>query len=157
MADMFIKIVGIAGESQDEVHSGQIDILSWRWKMSQQSSMMAGSGGGVSKATVNDLEFIHHIDRASPNFMRYCLTGRHVPEVILYARKAGGVALEFLKITMGHVIITGVEPSGMANQFLEHVTLSFARVKQEYTVQGQLGTSNGTVTASFDIKENRDQ
>jgi type VI secretion system secreted protein Hcp len=157
MADMFVKIVGIAGESQDEVHRGQVDIASWHWKMSQQSSMMAGSGGGAGKATVNDLEFVHQIDRASPNLMRYCLTGRHIPEVILYARKAGGTPLDFLKITMGDVVITGVEPSGVMDKFWEHVTLSFARVKQEYIVQGQFGTSNGTVTASFDIKENTDR
>lgn len=157
MADMFLKIIGIAGESQDEVHRGEIDVDSWRWKMAQQSPMMSGSGGGAGKATVNDLEFIHQIDRASPNLMRYCLTGRHIPEAILTARKAGGAPMDFLKITMGDVVITGVEPSSAADQFLEHVTLSFARVKQEYTVQGKLGTSNGTVTASFDIKENRDQ
>ena len=157
MADMFLKIVGIAGESQDEVHRGEIDVDSWRWKMAQQSSMMSGSGGGAGKSTINDLEFVHQIDRASPNLMRYCLTGRHIPEVILSVRKAGGVPLDFLKITMGDVVITGVEPGSVADQFLEHVTLSFARVKQEYTVQGKLGTSNGTVTASFDIKENRDQ
>lgn len=157
MADMFVKIVGIAGESQDEVHRGQIDIASWQWKMSQQSSTMAGSGGGAGKATVNDLEFIHQIDRASPNLMRYCLTGRHIPEVILYARKAGGVPFEFLKITMGDVVISGVEHIAAEDTYWEHVKLSFARVKQEYTVQSQLGTSNGTVTASFDIKENTAQ
>ncbi|WP_322056104.1 type VI secretion system tube protein Hcp [Paraburkholderia sp. J63] len=157
MADMFLKIIGIAGESQDEVHRGEIDVDSWRWKMAQQSSMMSGSGSDAGTATVNDLEFVHQIDRASPNLMRYCLTGRHIPEAILTARKAGGAPMDFLKITMGDMVITGVEPSSAADQFLEHVTLSFARVKQEYTVQGKLGTSNGTVTASFDIKENRDQ
>ncbi|BFG75397.1 type VI secretion system tube protein Hcp [Paraburkholderia terrae] len=107
MADIFLKINGIAGESQDAVHSGQIEVDSWRWKMAQQSTMMSGSGGGAGKATINDLQFVHQIDRASPNLMRYCLTGRHI-----------------------------------------------ARVKQEYKVQSDLGTSAGTVTASFDIKEN---
>ena len=154
MADMFIKIDGIAGEAQDDVHRGEIDVASWHWRMSQQSSMMPGSGGGAGKATINDLEFIHQIDRASPNLMRYCLTGRHIPKVVLSVRKAGGVPLDFLKITMGDVVVTSVEPSGASNKHWEHVTLSFARVKQEYIVQGKLGTGNGTVTASFDIKEN---
>jgi type VI secretion system secreted protein Hcp len=54
MADMFIKIDGIAGESQDEVHRGEIDVASWHWKMAQQSSIMSGSGGGAGKATVCD-------------------------------------------------------------------------------------------------------
>lgn len=157
MADMFIKIDGITGESQDEVHNGEIDVTSWHWKMAQQSSMMSGSGGGAGKATVNDLEFVHQLDRASPNLMRYCLTGRHIPKVVLSMRKAGGVPLDFLKITMNDVVITGVEPTAAADKYWEHVTLSFAKVKQEYTIQDRLGSSGGTVTASFDIKENINQ
>jgi type VI secretion system secreted protein Hcp len=157
MADMFIKIDGIAGESQDDIHRGEIDVASWHWKMAQQSSMMSGSGGGSGKATVCDLEFIHRIDRASPNLMRYCLTGRHIPRVILSVRKAGGVPLDFLKITMGDVVITGVEPTAATGNYWEHVTLSFSRVTQEYVLQGRIGSSNGTVTASFDIKENLDR
>lgn len=62
--------------------------------------------------------------------------------------------LDFLKITMGDVVITSVEPIVFDNNYNEHVSLSFARVKQEYKVQSDLGTSAGTVTASFDIKEN---
>jgi type VI secretion system secreted protein Hcp len=100
MADMFIKINGIAGESRDESHPDEIQINSWRWKIAQKSSMLSGSGGGAGKATINDLEFVHQIDRASPNLMRYCLTGRHVPMAVLTTRKSGGTPLDFLKITM---------------------------------------------------------
>src|SRR5262249_18711767 len=110
----------------------------------------------TGKATVNDLEFIHAIDRASPNLMRYCLTGRHIPRVILTMRKAGGVPLDFFKVTMNDVVLTGVETSAAGDACLEHVTLSFARVKQEYIVQNELGGSAGMVTATFDIKENSD-
>ncbi|MFT4066274.1 Hcp family type VI secretion system effector [Paraburkholderia sp.] len=152
-----MKIDGIAGESQDEFHPGEIQVSSWRWKISQQSSMMSGSGGGAGKATISDMEFVHQIDRASPNLMRYCLTGRHIPRVVLAMRKAGGIPLDFLKITMGDVVITGVEPIVFGESYHEHVTLSFARVKNEYTVQGAIGASTGTVTASFDIKGNLDR
>jgi type VI secretion system secreted protein Hcp len=154
VADIFLKINGITGESQDAVHAGQIEISSWRWKMAQQSSMMSGSGGGAGKATINDLQFVHQIDRASPNLMRYCLTGRHIPEVILTVRKSGGVPLDFLVIKMGDVVVTSVEPVVFDNNYHEHVSLSFSRVKQEYKLQSNLGVSAGTVTASFDIKEN---
>ncbi|MBZ5795285.1 Hcp family type VI secretion system effector [Burkholderia sp. LMG 32019] len=157
MSDMFVKIDGISGESQDEFHRDEIQVDGWRWKISQQSSMLSGSGGGAGKATINDLEFIHQIDRASPNLMRYCLTGRHIPKVVLTARKSGGTPLDFLKITMEDVVITEVQPIVAESSYCEHVSLSFSRVKQEYTLQGSLGGSAGTVTASFDIKENRDR
>ncbi|APR34617.1 type VI secretion system tube protein Hcp [Paraburkholderia sp. SOS3] len=53
MADIFLKIVGIAGESQDALHRGEIEIDSWRWKMSQPSSMMSGSGGVVARVVID--------------------------------------------------------------------------------------------------------
>ncbi|WP_415774253.1 Hcp family type VI secretion system effector [Paraburkholderia sp. J7] len=154
MADSFLKIDGIAGESQDEIHRGEIDIVSWHWDMSQQSSMMSGSGGGAAKATIDDLVVVHNIDRASPNLMRYCLTGRHIPKVVLSVRKAGGLPLDFLKITMNNVVLTRVRPVVVGNSHLEHVALSFAKVTQEYVVQNSMGGSGGMVTATFDIKEN---
>ncbi|MEM5433876.1 type VI secretion system tube protein Hcp [Paraburkholderia diazotrophica] len=154
MADIFLKISGISGESHDALHKGEIEIDSWRWKVSQPSSMMSGSGGGAGKATINDLNFVHQIDRSSPNLMRYCLTGRHIPEVILTTRKAGGNPLEFLKVTMGDVVVTSVEPVIYEDHYSEHVSLSFSRVKQEYKVQDISGINAGAVTATFDIKEN---
>ena len=157
MADMYIKIDGISGESKDEFHRDEIEVRSWHWKMTQQSRMMSGSGGGAGKTTINDLEFVHSIDRASPNLMRYCLTGRHIPKVVLTMRKAGGIPLDFLKITMNNVVLTEVEPSGVGDACFEHVKLSFTKVTQEYTLQNALGGSGGTVTAAFDITENLDR
>ncbi len=48
--DIFIKINGIVGESQDAQHLNEIDVIGWRWKVSQQSTMLSGSGGGAGKA-----------------------------------------------------------------------------------------------------------
>lgn len=78
--DIFLKINGIEGESQDSDHKNEIEVLAFNWKAFQESTMHAGSGGGAGKATVEDLEFDHYIDRSSPNLMKYCLTGKHVQE-----------------------------------------------------------------------------
>ncbi len=154
--DIFIKITGIVGESHDSSHKNEIDVVSWGWRMSQQSDMHAGSGGGAGKATVEDIAFEHLVDRASPNLMNYCLTGKHITEAVLVVRKAGGNPLEFLKITMSDVIVTEVSPSGSNSDdgIREQVRLSFAKVTQEYLVQNAQGGSGGAVTASFDIKAN---
>lgn len=151
--DVFIKIDGISGESPDAAHPNEIQVANWTWKMSQQASMMSGSGGGAGKATVEDLVFFHQVDRASPNLMSYCLTGKHIPKAILSMRKAGGTPFDFCRITMTDVIITGVEMTAS----YEQIHLSFARVKQEYMVQNPQGGSGGVVTATFDIKGNSAQ
>lgn len=156
--DIFIKLTGIEGESNDSAHKNEIDVLNWSWSMSQDSIMHTGSGGGSGKATVADLSFEHYLDRASPNLMKFCLTGKHIAEAKLTLRKAGGNPLEYLKLTMTDVVITKVQPSGANTDqgIIEQVHLSFAKVKQEYTVQNQQGGSGGAVTAGFDIKLNKE-
>lgn len=156
--DIFLKINGIDGESMDSGHKNELEILSWDWQILQESNMHMGSGGGSGKATVKDLNFVHYVDRSSPNLMKFCLTGKHIPEAKLVVRKAGGSPLEYFKITMTDVVITNVQPMGNSNEerVKEKVALSFAKVKQEYTVQNQQGGSGGAVTAGYDIKLNKE-
>ncbi|MFZ6850108.1 Hcp family type VI secretion system effector [Undibacterium sp. RuRC25W] len=156
--DIFLKINGIDGESLDSAHKNEIEVLSWQWQVLQESNMHTGSGGGSGKATVKDLTFIHNIDRSSPNLMKFCMTGKHIPEAKLVVRKSGGNPLEYLKITMTDVLITSVNPTGdsKSESIQEEVGLSFAKIKQEYTVQNQQGGSGGAVTAGFDIKLNKE-
>ncbi|MGF6774726.1 type VI secretion system secreted protein Hcp [Paraburkholderia sp. GAS199] len=156
--DIFIRISGIDGESQDSSHKNEIEATSWSWQILQQSDMHVGSGGGAGKATVEDLAFEHFVDRASPNLMKYCLTGKHIEEAVLTVRKAGGSPLEYLKLTMSDVLVTRVHPSGSNtdNGIRERVRLSFAKVKQEYVVQNAQGGSGGAVTAAYDIKLNKE-
>lgn len=156
--DIFLKVNGIDGESMDADHKNEIEVMSWDWQILQDSNMHTGSGGGSGKATVKDLNFIHAVDRSSPNLMKFCLTGKHIPEAILVVRKAGGNPLEYLKITMNDVVITNVQPMGsnLETRITEKVSMSFAKVKQEYTVQNQQGGSGGAVTAGYDIKLNKE-
>lgn len=157
--DIFLKINGIEGEALDEAHKNEIEVLSFNWQVLQESSMHAGSGGGAGKATVEDFEFEHYVDRASPNLMKYCLTGKHIQEVRLTVRKAGGSPFEYLKMTFGDVIVTSVRPAGGSAdepRVKEAVRLSFARIRQEYAVQNAQGGSGGAVTAGFDIKGNKE-
>lgn len=157
--DIFLKINGIDGESQDSSHKNEIEVLAWEWSVEQLSTMHAGSGGGAGKATVSDLSFEHFIDRASPNLMKYCLTGKHINEAVLVVRKAGGNPLEYLKLTMSDVLVTKVAPQGSVDDEMrtrEKVALSFSKIKQEYVVQNAQGGSGGAVTAGYDIKGNKE-
>ena len=157
--DIYLKIAGIEGEAPDSAHKNEIEVLAFSWKVMQESMMHAGSGGGAGKATVEDLEFDHYVDRSSPNLMKYCLTGKHIAEAKLTVRKSGGSPLEYLKFTFTDVIITSVSPFGSNTDELrvkERVRLSFSKIKQEYAVQNAQGGSGGAVTAGYDIKGNKE-
>jgi type VI secretion system secreted protein Hcp len=156
--DIFLKLTGVEGESSDATHKNDIAVLNWNGGITQESTMHAGSGGGAGKATVHDLVFEHFIDRSSPNLSKYCLTGKPITEALLTVRKAGGSPLEYLKIKMTEVIVSSVHPSGSSSEerIRETVGLSFSKVTEEYVVQNAQGGSGGTVTATFDIKGNKE-
>lgn len=157
--DIFLKIDGIDGESMDDKHKNEIEVLSWRWNIHQESTMHAGSGLGSGKVSVTNLSFEHYIDRASPNLFKYCSSGKHIPQAILVMRKAGGNPLEYLKYTFTDLIIAMVSPSGSQGGEIasrESIELSFSTVKQEYVVQNQQGGSGGTITAGYDFKANKE-
>jgi type VI secretion system secreted protein Hcp len=153
--DIFLKIEGITGESQDALHVNEIDVMSWSWKIEQSSSMLSGSGGGAPKATVHDLVLTHQIDRSSPALMTSCLMGKYFVQAVITMRKAGGVPLPYFKLTMSDVVITNVEPYVTSGLHMETIHLSFAKVKQEYLMQDKTGGSAGVVTGAFDIKNNK--
>ena len=96
---MFIKLTGIDGESEDEEHKGEIDVLSWSWGMSQSANTHMGSGGGVALASVQDLSLTKWVDRSSPILQGVCLEGKHLETATLVCHKAGGdgKALKYLR------------------------------------------------------------
>lgn len=49
--DMFIKIDGIKGESTDDKHKDEIDVLSWSWGMSQSGTVHTTGGSGAGKVS----------------------------------------------------------------------------------------------------------
>ncbi|WP_456310568.1 Hcp family type VI secretion system effector [Serratia proteamaculans] len=119
--DIFIKFKGLEGESQDFSHKGEIEVIRWKWAVSQPANMHSGSGGGAGKSTVGDLHFDHRLDKASPNLLQYCLTGKHIPEVVLTVRKAGGSPLEYLRVTLEEVIIASDQRAN-SQQYLSQLS-----------------------------------
>jgi type VI secretion system secreted protein Hcp len=157
-ADIFAKIGDIKGESLDDKHKGEIEVLSWSWGVTQSGSMSRGGGGGEGKASFNDFNFTHHIDKASAVLMKACATGEHIKEATFTVRKAGKGQQEFLIIKMNDIIITGVAPSGAGDgaATAEHVALQFAKVDLEYKPQKPDGSLDAGLHFKYDIKGNKE-
>ena len=157
-SDIFAKIGDIKGESPDDKHKGEIEVLSWSWGVTQSGTMAHGGGGGEGKANFNDFNFTHHIDKASPVLMKACATGEHIKEATITVRKAGKGQQEFLIIKMSDIIITGVAPSGAGDgaATAEHVALQFAKVDLEYKPQKADGSLDAGVHFKYDIKGNKE-
>ncbi|HEY0894316.1 Hcp family type VI secretion system effector [Cellvibrio sp.] len=157
LQDFFIKIEGIAGESKDSNHSGQIDVLSWGYAVNQSSSANTGGGGGVGKAHFSELVFTHYIDKATPNLMKYCASGKHIPSIELSCCKVGDGQQEYMKVTLNDVLITHVRPTGDASspRVMEEVGISYSKIKVEVKEQNSNGSLGAAVTGAWDVKQNK--
>jgi type VI secretion system secreted protein Hcp len=155
--DIFAKLGDIKGESTDDKHKDEIEVLSFSWGVAN-AAHAAGSGGGAGKATFQDLSFVHRIDKASPQLLLVCATGKHLPDATITHRKAGKGQQEYLIVKMNDVIITGVVHSGSASQpdaTSETVSLAFAKVHVEYKPQKQDGSLDTGVHFKYDLKANK--
>jgi type VI secretion system secreted protein Hcp len=156
-ADIFAKLGDIKGESLDDKHKGEIEVLSYSWGLTNAGSLGTGGGGGAGKATFRDLSIVHKIDKASPVLMQACATGTHIKEATITHRKAGKGQQEYLVIKMNDIIITGVAPSETSGEAgSEIVTLAFAKVDFEYKPQKADGSLDAGIHFKFDLKAQKE-
>ena len=154
--DMFLKLGDIKGESKDQKHKNEIDILAWSWGLTNSGSAHTGGGAGSGKVHVQDITVTKWLDLASTSIVSAVAQGKHIPEVTLVVRKAGEKPLEYLTITMKEVIVTAVSTggSGGEDRLTENITLNFAKFKIQYTEQADTGGAGAKPEFGFDIRAN---
>jgi len=135
--DMFIRIDGLAGESLDKTHRGEIDVLAWRWGISNAGSAHTGGGAGSGKADVHDLSFTKWVDKSTPDLLLSACSGRHWNEARLTVRKS---------------VDTG--GSGKDDRLVETVTLNFAAVAVDYVEQTAKGGAGAKPSMHWNVAEN---
>ena len=57
-SDIFAKIGDIKGESLDDKHKDEIEVLSYSWGVSHAGAIESGGGGGAGKASFHDLSLL---------------------------------------------------------------------------------------------------
>jgi type VI secretion system secreted protein Hcp len=157
--DIFAKIGDIKGESQDDKHKEEIELLSWSWGVNQTGTAAHGSGAGAGKASFSDFSFAHYVDKASPNLMKACATGEHIKEATFTQRKAGKGQQEYLVIKMSDILVTNVSPSGSngdSGLVVEQVALQASKVDLEYKPQKADGSLDAGLHFKYDVKANKE-
>jgi type VI secretion system secreted protein Hcp len=156
-SDIFAKIGDIKGESLDDKHKDEIEVLSYSWGVTNAGSMAHGSGGGEGKATFHDMSFVHNVDKASPVLLQACATGTHMKEATITHRKAGKGQHEYLVVKMTDVIVTGVTHGGSGSgDHSESVSLAFAKVALEYKPQKPDGSLDAGIHFKYDLKAQKE-
>ena len=150
--DIFLSVKGarsgvIKGESQDEAHAKEIDVVSWSWGM--QAKPALGGGVATGKAIVHELKVVKRVDSASTPLMSALRSNEMITKAVLTQRKAGKAQLEFLKITIEQGRVTGLtieagDKDGSPDLF-EHLSFSFNKISVEYVPQGKDGQAMGSM------------
>ena len=156
--DQFIKIGNLKGESKDDQHKDEIDVLAWSWGLSNSGSAQSGGGAGSGKCNVQDLSLTKYIDKSTPDLMLLACNGKHIDESVLTVRKASGDSpIEYIKITMNDMIVTSLSTggSGGEDRLTENLTLNFAKVKVEYTEQTETGGEGDKPKFGWNILTNK--
>jgi len=156
-SDIFAKLGDIKGESLDDKHKDEIEVLSFSWGVTNTAAMSAGAGAGTGKATFQDLSIVHQVDKASPLLLKACATGMHLKDATLTHRKAGKGQQEYFVVKLNDVIITGVTHGGAGGQPIsESITLAFAKIDLEYKPQKADGSLDAGIHFKYDIKGNKE-
>jgi type VI secretion system secreted protein Hcp len=152
-SDYFLKIDGIEGESTDDQHQNEIEILSFSWGASNSGSFSSG-GGGAGKVSFSDLSFTTRVSKATPKLMLACASGQHIPQATLVCRKSGEQPVEYLRITLSDLLVSSFSTSGSSgdDRPTESVSLNFAALLIEYRPLNADGSAGETVRASWDLR-----
>lgn len=153
--DYFLKIDGIQGESLDDKHKNEIQLESWSFGAANTGSFAHGTGGGAGKVQMQDFHFVKRVDKAGPKLFQACASGEHIKTAVLTCRKAGKDQQEYLKITLGQILVSSYQTSGSGGSDIvptEQIAINFATIKVEYKEQKADGTLGGSTVAEWNLK-----
>ena len=154
----FLRVDGIQGESSDDKHKGEIDVLSWSWGETQPTPAgPGGGGGGAGKVEMSDLTVVAHVSKASPRLLLACASGKHIKSAVLTGRKAGKDQQEFLTFSLADILVSSYQTGASASSEppTDSVSLNFAKIQVEYKEQKADGSLGETVKAGWDRKANK--
>jgi type VI secretion system secreted protein Hcp len=149
LADTFLKLDGIEGESKDDKHKGEIDVLSFTQSWINTTTV---SGAAKGKVQCGAITLMKNIDRSSPVLVKKTIQGVHIPSGQLTFRTEGSEPSEYYIIKLSEIFITEVTQTDSADpaRIIEKVVLNARRFEYEYKPQDDKGGTAGSVKAGYD-------
>ncbi len=155
--DMFLKLAGIAGESQDVQHKGEIDILGWSWGVAEAQAAAGGGGVAAGKPNFHQLSVQKLIDLASAPLLAAVAKGSHIATGTLTIVRTGAAPETFLVLNMKEIAIASVNmaESQTENRPTETIALIFGQIDFEYTEFLASGAKGATNSFKWNITTNQ--
>lgn len=158
VVDMFLKLAGVDGESQDTEHKNEIQIQGF--KMNVRSPRDATTGKQTGKIRCTDMTVFAGIEKSTAKLFQMITTNQNIPKAELACRKAGKNPFEFFKITLEDCYLSRVEigtGGGEGGNVVPpcEFDIEFGKIKIESREQTATGPTTGPVVAAFDLRTNK--
>jgi type VI secretion system secreted protein Hcp len=159
MADVyaFLDLEGIPGESQDSEYTDKIELQSFSWGASNNSSYATGTGSGIGKGQIHDISCSKFADKASLKLMERAVNGKPIPSGKLSLLKLSGeTKMAYLELELTDIVVTSWQVAAGADGHLpmESMTLHFVKVQSHYKPQGNEGDPAGNIDFGWDLQQN---
>jgi type VI secretion system secreted protein Hcp len=153
--DYFLKLDGVSGESADQAHKDEIQVLSFSWGGSQISSVSGTGGSGAGKVDLSDFTIMTFFDKATPTLFKSLCAGTHIKTGTLSAIKSGANGKPYLKVDFTELFVSSLQMS--ASSEVPSVSLSFTynTISIDYSIQNEQGNLNSTGAVTYDLKQNK--
>jgi type VI secretion system secreted protein Hcp len=151
LADSFLLLRGIKGESTDAKHKDEINVLSFTQSWTNTTTI-GGGGTGAGKVQCGAITVLKNIDISSPNLLLHVASGRIIPDGRLTFRTEGGQPFEYYTIQMTEVVVNEVTQSDSPDpaRIVEKIVLNARTYRFDYTAQNPSGGTGATPRFGFD-------
>ena len=157
MADYFLKVDGIPGESVDAKHKDEIDVLAFSWGLSQAGAAASGRGVASGGPVFDDLLVVARTSKASPHLWLACAKGTHIKSAVLTCRRPGKASFEFLTIELSDVLVASYEVDGSDEEPpLDQIALSYGKIETKYTPADKTGKPQPPIGTGWDVKAGKE-
>jgi type VI secretion system secreted protein Hcp len=160
MADIyaFLDLEGIEGESKDSDYTDKIEIQSFSWGATNNSSYASGTGSGIGKGQIQNMSFSKYADKSSLKLMERVVNGKPISTGKLsLLKQSGDTKIAYLEFDLTDVVVTSFQASATGDGSLpmESFTLHFVQVQSHYKPQGNEGDPAGNVDFGWNLQQNK--
>ncbi|KJS36280.1 MAG: hypothetical protein VR70_14135 [Rhodospirillaceae bacterium BRH_c57] len=156
MAEIILTMDGVEGEVTTADYEKKIACKSMSFSAEQGMDSSKNHTRTISTITVGEITLERDFDKASIPLLDRLVSAKDCGTCKIHVLKAAGTEgigqVEFLTITLEHVLVSNWEMSAGEENPTESITLNFTKVTWEYMFQNNDGTLAGVTPTNYNIE-----
>ena len=151
-AGAFARIDGIAGDSTNAQHPGEVDLTGVRAGLTGAGAALCGAGG---KVVFDPIVVEKQVDRASVPLAARAATGAHIRTVRITLSSTGARPIAFLTYDLSDARVVSIRQVKHGTTLTEEVAFDFARIAYTFVPQNADGSPGASIQFCFDLLANQ--